>query len=149
METHDTDGAKPAGIRRWRWLESTARLQRETYGRVPGGDVESQARGLRENLFAAFVELAEVAREFSWKYWAKDPPYVNREKIIEELVDVEHFLGNMLYELEVTDDEWEEAYQNKQAENRHRQERHYLARKFDELESRNAPLPSRNQARFE
>lgn len=65
------------------------------------------------------LELAEVAREFSWKHWATDT-YVNRQRIIDEVVDVHHFTGGMLVALGVTDDEYEQAYRRKQDENRAR-----------------------------
>ena len=62
-----------------------------------------------------------MSREFSWKYWATDDPFVNREEVIEELVDVNHFVANMLVAVGVTDDEWEAAYRGKQQVNRERQ----------------------------
>ena len=81
-------------------------------------------------LLAALVELAgEVPREFAWKFWAHDEPFINREKLLDELVDVGHFLANMLDAIGVTDAEWEAAYQAKQAENRRRQKDGYAVRK--------------------
>jgi dimeric dUTPase (all-alpha-NTP-PPase superfamily) len=70
-----------------------------------------------------------VTREFSWKPWAHDEPYVNRERIIEELVDVVHFIGNMLVNIDCSDAEWEDKYQRKQRTNRRRQVVGYSARK--------------------
>lgn len=117
----------------WRWLESTEVLQREAYGfdwSRQGRDVALVAASLKENLIAAAVELlGEVPREFAWKYWARDEPFVNRDRVLAELVDVGHFVANMLVTLGVTDDEWEAAYQAKQEENRRRQRDGYSARK--------------------
>ncbi len=74
------------------------------------------------------VELAgEVPREFHWKYWSHTEPFVNRSAVLEEIVDVMHFLANMLIAMGVTDGEFEEAYQAKQAINRARQEAKYIA----------------------
>lgn len=108
---------------RWRWLESTRELQRDYFnfdweklGRTP----ENVSASLKDNSFAISVELAEASIEYSWKHWAKDTPFVNRERVIKELVDVGHFLGNMLVALDVSDDEWEAAYQEKQEKNRRR-----------------------------
>jgi dimeric dUTPase (all-alpha-NTP-PPase superfamily) len=116
--------------RRWRWLESTVCLQQEAYGRTQPDTVTGQAIALKENLLAALVELAgEVPREFHWKFWAHDEPWINREKLLAELVDVGHFLANMLCAVGVTDAEWEEAYQAKQAENRRRQSDGYTVQK--------------------
>lgn len=75
------------------------------------------------------IEIAEVFREFSWKYWAQDNPFINREKVIGELVDVGHFIANCLVALDVSDAEWEAAYRAKQDENRRRQRDGYAARK--------------------
>lgn len=61
-----------------------------------------------------------MSREFSWKYWARDRAFVIREKVLGELVDVVHFIANMLTAIGVTDDEWEAAYQAKQQVNRER-----------------------------
>jgi len=113
---------------KWRWLESTEKLQREAYGidwkgrRYP----KAQVLALRDNLLAAIVELAgEVPREFAWKPWAHDEPWVNHEHMLSEIVDVMHFLGNMLLTLGVTDDEFWEAYRRKQEINRDRQTKGY------------------------
>ena len=119
----------------WSWLASTEALQREAFGADPDatrGSVESQAHEIAWNVFAAFVELGEVTREFRWKHWAKDEPFVNRQRILDELVDVGHFIGNILVDLGVTDAEWEAAYQAKQAINRARQLDGYSAHKESE-----------------
>lgn len=71
--------------------------------------------------------LGEVPREFHWKYWSHARPFFNRARILEEIVDVLHFLANVLVAIGVTDDELEEAYQLKQAENRRRQLDGYIA----------------------
>lgn len=75
------------------------------------------------------MELAEASREFSWKSWARDVPFYRRDRILAELVDVAHFIANMLVAMGVTDEEWEEAYRAKQEENRRRQRDGYTARK--------------------
>lgn len=121
-----------AGDRQWRWLESTAALQREAFGHdweAIGRTDTHVAASLKDNIFAALVELGEAAREFSWKSWAQDLPFVNRRRLIEELVDVAHFVANCLLALGVTDDEWENLYRAKQQVNRERQQRGYSARK--------------------
>jgi len=109
----------------WKWLESTDRLQRETYGygteyAVSQVEPGVMASYLSWNQTAAVQELAEVREEFSWKPWAKDRPFVNRERVRDEIIDVLHFLGNMLTVMGVTDQELAEAYQLKQAVNRQR-----------------------------
>lgn len=116
----------------WRWLESTRRLQEQIYG-YDFDDWLEAVEGLNDpalhpltqylqwNVLAAQIELAETTVEFSWKPWATDKPYVNRDRLRDELVDVLHFVGNMLVAIGVDDEELEDAYQVKQAKNRRRQ----------------------------
>ena len=116
----------------WKWLESTDDLQRNTYGYdldelATGASAHAdhrQADNLSKyidwNVTAAVQELAEVREEFSWKPWATDSPFVHRERVLKEVIDVQHFLGNILVAMAVTDEEYEEAYRLKQSINRKR-----------------------------
>ena len=116
---------------KWRWLESTYELQTNTYGY----DLDWFAEGLRLdspavvkeladyidwNITAAVQELAEARIEFSWKPWAVDEPFVHRERLLNEIIDVNHFLGNVLTALGVSDFEYARAYEAKQEKNRGR-----------------------------
>ena len=109
----------------WHWLESTEQLQRQTYGYSFTSsplqpDAEETAHYLDWNATAAVQEMAEVREEFSWKPWAKDEPFVNRDRVRDEVIDVLHFLGNILTAIGVTDEELEQAYKVKQNINRQR-----------------------------
>jgi dimeric dUTPase (all-alpha-NTP-PPase superfamily) len=105
----------------WSWLTSTLDLQTVTYGYdYASMDTEALAEYLTWNKFAADQELAEAAVEWSWAPWASDKPFVNRERVRNELIDVLHFVGNMLTALGVTDAELAEAYARKQQINRDR-----------------------------
>lgn len=107
----------------WRWLASTRRLQEETYGQR--FDVEGRpdefADSIIENFAALVVELGEFMNEVGWKPWAAPRGWSNRDAAVGELVDVAHFLANLLVRLDVTDDEWEQRYRAKQDVNRQRQ----------------------------
>lgn len=113
----------------WSWLGSTVELQREAYGHVADpGDAAKTARSIYDNLFALAVEaLGELPREFHWKYWSHDDPFVNRDRVLKEAVDIGHFLANILVAIGVTDTEWEAAYRRKQDVNRQRQAEGYSA----------------------
>lgn len=115
----------------WQWLESTYDLQSNTYGY----DLEYLSTGcanlelepttdlasyIQWNLFAAHQELAEAAVEFSWKPWAVDEPFVHRDRIRDECIDVLHFVGNILVALGVDDEELAFYYKSKQERNRAR-----------------------------
>jgi hypothetical protein len=114
--------------RPWRWLESTRDLQREAFDwnwdviRAGGVEyyLEQLGRSTMENITSAVAELGEVLNEVGWKPWASKR-FVNRKAFIAELVDVVHFLANMIVSVDCTDDEWEEAYRAKQEINRQRQ----------------------------
>jgi dimeric dUTPase (all-alpha-NTP-PPase superfamily) len=121
--------------RPWRWLESTRDLQREAFGLDPDelhDDPDGQARTVKENVLAAIVELVELLDEVKWKYWSHEEAWVRRDRVLKEAVDVGHFLGNILVGVGITDDEYEEAYQTKQQENRDRQENSYVSRQAEE-----------------
>ncbi len=106
----------------WRWLESTAKLQREAYGFDASRlGVRGQATSVKENVLPLVDEAMEVLHEVSWKYWAHDEPFVNRDQVLAECVDLAHFLGNILVAIGVNDAEWEAAYRGKQEINRQRQ----------------------------
>ena len=122
---------------KWRWLESTRDLQREAFGldpRMMQGNPTEQARSVKENVLAALVELVEVLNEVKWKYWSHEDPWVRRDAILKEVVDVHHFTGNILVAVGITDEEYEEAYQAKQRENSERQRQKYVARQAEEKE---------------
>jgi hypothetical protein len=109
-----------------------ARLERaiETVALVRDRVLAKATDFLDWNVTAAIQELAEVREEFSWKPWATDEPFVNRDRVRDEVVDVMHFLGNILVAIGVTDEELAEAYQAKQEKNRLRKESgSYSARK--------------------
>jgi hypothetical protein len=120
---------KPVG-NDWKWLDSTYYLQRDTYGydldalaigaRPDVSDdrfVDTLAKYIDWNVTAAVQELAEVREEFSWKPWATDEPFVNRDRVLNEVVDVLHFLGNILVGMGVNDKELVAAYCAKQKKN--------------------------------
>jgi NTP pyrophosphatase (non-canonical NTP hydrolase) len=112
---------QPARVLDWRWLQSTLALQTRVFGyTLPVQDPAELSQYLSWNLLAAYQELGEIGVEFSWKPWAVDEPFAARERIKDEIVDVMHFLGNMLVALGVDDEELEDAYQRKQAKNERR-----------------------------
>lgn len=105
----------------WHWLESTNELQRNTYHYAyEDWDDEMLCDYIDWNQTAAVQELAELREEFAWKPWATDPAFVNRQRILEEAVDICHFLGNILVAIGVDDTLWEQAYRSKQNLNRRR-----------------------------
>lgn len=106
---------------RWNWLASTRALQAEYFQReFPITDPDELADYVTENHSAAVIELSEFMQEVGWKPWATPRGWVNREAALRELVDVGHFVANLLCALDVSDAEWEHAYRAKQEVNRQR-----------------------------
>lgn len=123
---------------RWSWLESTAWLQQMVYDKPDTSSLGTLeiVHEVKDNLFAALIELGEVSGAFHWKSWVNDEVWYDREEIIKELVDVHHFTANILTALGVDDDEWEIAYQAKQLINADRQRDGYKARRKGDTHDR-------------
>lgn len=111
----------------WKWLESTRKLQEESFGvdLNAGVDPDEFADAVVMNHSALIVELSEFMQEVGWKDWATPRGWVNRDAAVGELVDAAHFLANLLIHLRVTDAEWEDRYRAKQDVNRRRQRAGY------------------------
>lgn len=101
------------------WIRSTKWLQEQIYGYPdPSFLTPAQiAEYLNWNQVAAVQELAELREEFHWKPWATDEPFVNVQRVLEESVDILHFVGNILHGIGVTDEQFWEAYRAKQLKN--------------------------------
>lgn len=111
------------------WLAQTRQLQTDTYGMnyaALDDDISALAAYVDWNLKSAILELAEAYNEISWKPWAQDKPFVNRESLVKELVDVLHFTGNVICALGVSDEELNQVYLAKMDVNRARQLRGYF-----------------------
>jgi dUTPase len=56
---------------------------------------------IKENVLAAFSELNEVLNEIGWKSWASSK-HINSEAYVKEIIDLWHFMMNMLLALGVS-----------------------------------------------
>ena len=116
----------------WRWLDSTRRLQEEAFGfdfRSMRQDARRVCDYLTHMALGAYNELTEAMYEWEWKQWTKDEAWYDRDRIIDELIDMDHFVGNMAVALGCSDDEWEARYRDKQARNRERMAGRYESRR--------------------
>lgn len=114
------------------WLGETRDIQTEYFGYnfdklTPARpeNIPALIKYLSWNTKSAMHELVEADNETSWKPWQHDDPYVNRDAYVGEVVDVLHFLGNMLVALDCTTEELNAAYTTKLETNRERQRRKY------------------------
>lgn len=104
------------------WLLTTRVLQRQSFGRDPatleGADA---AEYVRWNTLAAVDELMEALHEVDWKPWTVTEDGIrDRDAFVDELVDVMHFVGNMLVAARCSDKELTQRYEAKQQKNRDR-----------------------------
>jgi len=107
------------------WLKLTRDLQIQAYGKDPhaleGFDLQFYVIW---NSLAAIKELSEATDETRWKPWANlvdGEPIIDKDPFLKEIVDVNHFLANLLVAAGVSDDEYDAAYHAKMAVNRARQ----------------------------
>lgn len=108
----------------WKWLESTEKLQIESYGNdLRNVSGEDQDRALINNHAGLVWELTEAMDETSAKPWSAETGRINREKYLGELVDAAHFLANLILIGDFTEEEFWEAYRAKQERNRARMAR--------------------------
>lgn len=107
------------------WLHETRKLQIESFGKDPAAlEGETQVEYVRWNMLAAQDELMEALHEISWKPWAS-AEFFNKNEFANELVDVLHFVANMLVTAGVTDEDLDERYLAKMQKNRDRQSNGY------------------------
>lgn len=113
------------------WLESTKELQLHSFGvdlpfepDASGSYTDEEIEFVRWNVLAASDELHEALAEVGWKPWATSR-HVKREQFVGEIVDVLHFVANLLCVVGVTGEELTERYQAKQKVNGHRQTNGY------------------------
>jgi hypothetical protein len=104
------------------WLNSTLDLQRTAFDIDPPYlEGDDRAEYVRWNVLALEDELHEALNEVGWKPWATDR-YFNRDAFVGELIDVMHFVANLLVTAGVTGEELSQKYHSKQQRNRYRQE---------------------------
>lgn len=107
------------------WIEKTKYLQEEFYGqKFEDFTHEQLVEWVRINILAAEDELHEALGEISWKPWASSQ-FFNRDAYLGEIVDVLHFVGNLLAGAGVSDVELNAAYLEKMERNRARQRAGY------------------------
>lgn len=110
------------------WLEKTRQLQITAYGTDPTTlEGAERADFVTWNFAALVVELGEMMQEFpTWKPWVTERgSVINRDKMVDEMVDVLHFAANILSSLDCTDQELNTRYNQKMSLNLKRQEDGY------------------------
>ena len=65
---------------------------------------------IKENILALIVEATELLNEVNWKPWKQTRKKLDREKAIEELVDIFHFYVNIMNELNISEEEFDKHW---------------------------------------
>lgn len=115
----------------WAKIDSARRMQEEVYGydfRTMRMNTRALCDYLTHMALAAFSELAEALYEFEWKRWTTDQAWVDRDRVIEELIDLDMFSDNMKAALGCSDEEYQRRYTAKQERNRQRMAEGYAQR---------------------
>ncbi|HHW72120.1 MAG TPA: dUTPase [Firmicutes bacterium] len=81
----------------------------------------SQEEWIQKEVLAIISELSEILSEVNFKWW-KDPKEVDRERLLEEIVDVLHFFVSMCLKASIGPEELYQAYVRKNRENFARQQ---------------------------
>jgi dimeric dUTPase (all-alpha-NTP-PPase superfamily) len=69
---------------------------------------------IRNMVLGLIVEITEALAEVQdWKWWVADRGAFDRDKYLEELVDVSLFLGALAVAVDCTDEEWQGHYLSK------------------------------------
>jgi len=98
------------------------RMQKRLQEKI-GLNMHTQTQ-LNLQFIGAITELCEVLEQTAWKPW-KESAKTNKPKAVEELVDVFHFVINLMLCLGVTPQQLFELYQKKHEENIRRQNEGY------------------------
>jgi len=78
-------------------LAAQERLQREAYHRdITNLSQSARVAFIKNMVLAATDELHEALNEVSWKPWASGDPTINDDAFFAELVDLWHFVMNLL-----------------------------------------------------
>lgn len=103
------------------WLVAQNDLQREAFGVDPalaGPDY------LMLNLLGVIAEMGEVMQEVDWRPWSSSQGHI-APGLVGEIVDVLHFVGNIILWAGIGSDELTDVYVQKILENTRRQEDGY------------------------
>ena len=74
---------------------------------------EPMGRGeeaVKENTLALIVEASEMLNEVNWKLWKLEQKPLDRCKLLGELADMMKFYCNILNAMEVTEEEFDQAW---------------------------------------
>ena len=89
------------------------------------GTLEEKTQMSKSAILAGVAEMVEVLNEMNWKPWKKVKKQVNEKKIKEELIDVLHFVIELMIIWRVSPEDAFKAFTKKHLINMERQKGGY------------------------
>lgn len=116
----ENDMTTPDG---WKLFETTRELQIQAYGKDPESLTGDELADYWSHMHSALIdELSEFLAEVSWKPWSNERGVIkDRKAALGELIDAQHFMINLALSIGATEEEFWDAYKEKQKRNRARQ----------------------------
>lgn len=111
-------------------LEMQRELQRNSYNVDPGllGTRSEGIQYIKDMVLAAEDELHEILGEVDWKPWTQGERKINHDGVKKEIVDLWHFMMNLMLVVNMSSDELYTMYMKKCAVNAERQRNGYDGR---------------------
>jgi len=104
-------------------------LQLEAYGLAPDKmDVDTKIEYIKTMILAGTDELHELLAELDWKPWTQGERKINYDGAKKEIVDLWHFVLNIMLALDMSTDELYRMYMTKRRVNADRQKNGYDGR---------------------
>lgn len=107
-------------------MEMQRKLQQEAYGINPGElDMPQKIKYIKDMHMGMMSEMSELLNEITWKPWTSGDLDINGDGYRKEIVDVWHFMMNLMLAVNMTPYELYNMYVQKRAVNLRRQQNGY------------------------
>lgn len=88
-------------------------VEQETTQTLMGRPMGEGQAAAKENILALVVEATELLDELNWKPWKVTTKKIDRQAVVNEAVDCMKFLLNVMNELRITEEDFEQAWYEK------------------------------------
>jgi hypothetical protein len=104
------------------WIELTRDLQLTGFHRdLANLEGDERADALHADITGMMCEVVEIGDEIGWKPWVKNRGWYNQKEVCGEIVDLLHFVANVLVTCHINAEMLTYAYLEKVEKNRIRQ----------------------------
>ena len=106
------------------WIAITKELQLNGFHRdLESLEGDERADALHADITGMMSEVVEISNEIGWKPWVKNRGWYNHDEVMGEVVDLLHFVANVLVTCHIDGDQLADAYLSKVTKNYSRQAR--------------------------